>query len=98
MGSNRSLCLPPIEIIQLPLLPVVHIHIPTHTKLKKKKIGVLGTQLRMGKKIFFQFPLKCMRNAESQILPFSLHLPQIYEKTMSTLTLIEYRVTWMNGY
>ena len=90
-----SLCLPPTDIIQLPLLPVVHIHIPTHTKLKKKKL-VLGTQLSIEKKYFFQFPLKCMRNAESQILPFNLHLPQINEKTMSTL--IEYRVTWMDGY
>ena len=72
-------------------------HTHTHKIIKKKNRSSWHT-IKDGKKIFFQFPLKCMRNAESQILPFSLHLPQIYEKTMSTLTLIEYRVTWMDGY
>lgn len=72
-----------------------YIYTYPHTQNLKKKL-VLGTQLSIEKKYFFQFPLKCMRNAESQILPFNLHLPQINEKTMSTL--IEYRVTWMDGY
>lgn len=67
----------------------------THTHTHNKKIGVLGTQLIIDK-LFFPFPLKCMRNAENKNRSFSLHLPQGYERVIGTL--IEYRVTWMDGY
>jgi len=84
---------PSTDIIQLPLLPVIHVYIHTHTI--KKKLGVLGTQIMIDK-LFFKFPLKCMRNAEIKNWSFNLHLPQAYERAIGTL--IEYRVIRIDDY
>jgi hypothetical protein len=49
LSERNWLVFPPIDIIQLPLLLVKHIHTLTHTT---KNLAVLGTQLIIDKSFF----------------------------------------------